>query len=134
MNPPIYIDESYAESVVYHSFVNKRHENVYLVKVSFLDIGLHVNSITVQPSPKHPERGLWVQLPRFNSKGHWIWPLQIRKDSPIRELIDRLALQAVDNYSGSNGGTPYGSSDDMSNNPAPYLSDGISDFTNVFPP
>ena len=101
-----YPDNTRAE--VYYSFVNqKKQTTVYLVKVSILDIGLYINSITVQPSNKFPEK-LWVQSPRFNIRGTFVWPLQMQKDSPMRSLIEELALKAVADYSGNPmGNTGY---------------------------
>jgi hypothetical protein len=72
-----------------------------LVKVSLLDIGVFINSITVQPSTKYPDE-LWVQSPRYNIKGTWVWPLQMKKDSPLWMLIEPLALRAVDEFSKGN--------------------------------
>ena len=100
MDDKIIVSPQNAEASVYYTFVNsKRNTTVYLVKVSLNDIGVYINSITVQPSPKQPDT-LWVQTPRFNIKGKWVWPVQIQKVSPLWLLIEKLALKAVAEYSG----------------------------------
>jgi len=87
------------QAAVYYTFKNpKLNTTVYLVKVSINDIGVYINSITVQPSTKKPDE-LWVQSPRFNIRGRWVWPLQMQKNSPLWQLIERLALEAVAEYS-----------------------------------
>ena len=93
MSDTIIIEPKYAEAKVYYDFIHK-DKHVYLVKVSLTDLGVHINSITVQPSPKYPDT-LWVQSPRFNVRGKWVWPLQMPKDGPLWPLIETLALTAV---------------------------------------
>lgn len=75
----------------------KNEKGVYYVKVSFPTIGMFINSITVQPSPKFPEKGLWVQMPRIYI-GRWKHVIEFRNDSPLRDLIHDAALLAVDQY------------------------------------
>ena len=98
MSELISFDPGKANAHVYYHFINARQHDVYLVKVDFPDVGMFVNSITVQPSPKNPSK-IWVQQPRFFSKGFWIWPLQFRKAAPLWKLLEKLALEAVDKYS-----------------------------------
>lgn len=112
MNEAIVFYPENTRAEVYYSFVNqKKQTTVYLVKVSIMDIGVYINSITVQPSTKYPDQ-LWVQSPRFNIRGTFVWPLQMQKDSPLRNLIEKLALEAVAEYSGS----PVGSTAYIANN------------------
>ncbi len=98
MSSPIIIDPKYAEAKVYFDFINAKKHRVYLVKVSFLDAGIFINSITVQPSHKDPTKP-WVQPPRYNVKGSWVWPVQINKTkTALWPLIEKLSLAAVDEY------------------------------------
>lgn len=132
MNEQIILNTEYAEARVYYDFVNPKHQHVYLVKISFTDAGFHINSITVQPSPKNPNK-LWVQPPRFNVKGTWVWPLQIEKSSDLRQLIETLALKAVDDFSGGKDDV-YWPTDDELENVDETVSKGIDDFFNERPP
>ncbi|HUB94078.1 MAG TPA: hypothetical protein VMB52_06265 [Verrucomicrobiae bacterium] len=75
---------------------------VYLVKVSFWEIGVYINGIRVQESPKFPDRGLWVQLPGFNVKGRFYKTIECSKDSPFFELVNRKAQEAVEKYRNEN--------------------------------
>jgi len=104
MNEKIVIDPEAAEAHVYYDFINAKEQHVYLVKVSLKDAGIYINSITVQPSTKDPTRP-WVQSPRFNIKGKWIWPLQMEKEKQLWKFIQSLALQAVTDYSEAKGQT-----------------------------
>ncbi len=108
MNKAIVFRPETTKAEVYYSFENpKKQTTVYLVKVSIMDIGVYINSITVQPSTKYPDK-LWVQSPRFNIRGTFVFPLQMQKDSPLRHLIEELSLNAVAEYSGNPvGGTGY---------------------------
>lgn len=104
MNDAIVFYPQNTQAEVYYTFKNTRlNTNVYLVKISINDIGVYINSITVQPSSKKPDE-LWVQSPRFNIRGRWVWPLQMQKDSPLWQLVETLALEAVANYSTKNAG------------------------------
>lgn len=94
MSDQIVINTKYAEANVYFDFVNAKSMHVYLVKVSFPDAGIFINSITVQPNPKAPGK-LWVQSPRYFYKGNWVWPVQLDKNKALWPLIERLALEAV---------------------------------------
>ena len=102
MSEIITIDPKSAEARVYYDFTNAKGIHVYLVKVSLKDAGIHINSITVQPSAKDPTRP-WVQSPRFFIKGKWIWPLQMEKEQQLWSLIQSLALKAVDEFALAKG-------------------------------
>jgi len=60
-------DEDYTEAEVYTTSKDKNGDPIYYVKVKFLDAGFYIGSITARTSPKHPERGLWVQPPDFRT-------------------------------------------------------------------
>jgi hypothetical protein len=94
MEDLIVINPKNAKADVYFDFVNAKSRHVYLVKVSFPDAGIHINSITVQPNPKALDK-LWVQSPRYFYKGQWIWPIQMVRNKAIWPLIEKLALEAV---------------------------------------
>lgn len=114
MKEALLIDPTQAKASVYYDFKNAKGNHVHLVKVSFTDLGIYINSITVQPSPKYPGT-LWVQAPRFNIRGTWVWPVQLEKKSPFKKLIETLALKAVDEFTrgdhaavfAENTATPY---------------------------
>lgn len=92
----IEIDESSATAKVYR-VTNK---GVYLVKVHLSDIDTHISAITVQKS-KYPTKPLWVQLPRYQPDppyGDWVFPVECSTSSPLKGLIDKLAVQAVEEY------------------------------------
>lgn len=94
MKEQIIINTDYAEASVYFDFVNAKFMHVCLVKVSFPDAGIFINSITVQPNPKDLDK-LWVQSPRYFYKGRWVWPVQLDKSKVLWPLIEKLALEAV---------------------------------------
>lgn len=100
MENQIVINTDDAEAHVYYNFVNAKSMRVFLVKVSFPDAGIFINSITVQPNPRAIEK-LWVQLPRYFRKGTWVWPVQLDKSKELWPLIERLALDAVASFSDS---------------------------------
>lgn len=84
-------------SEVYAEVYAKNDKGVMYVKVSFPSIGLYINSITVQQSPKYPGKGLWVQMPRIYI-GKWKHVIEFRNDSPLKDLIHDAVLRAVDQY------------------------------------
>jgi hypothetical protein len=91
----MYVDESQITAKVY-----KELNGMYLVNVGFPDIGFYIGSITVRPSPKYPERGLWVQPPKYQPKpgGKYVSPLEFPKDSAFWPIIEAAARRAVDEY------------------------------------
>ena len=113
------IDESFIESEVYTTTKDRSGNDIYFVKVSFIDIGLYINSITVRKSPKHPDKGLWVQPPKYPP--NWKQHLEFSGDSPFWKLIEEAALKAVDNYY-SDDWTP---TEEELNNPEKTLDDTL---------
>lgn len=91
----MYIDDSLIFAEVYHEIPV---QEMYLVKVGFPDIGFYIGSMTVRPSPRYPEKGLWVQPPKYQTNGKWISPLEFTKESPLWRLIESAARLAVDQY------------------------------------
>ena len=102
MDEKIVIDPKTAEAHVYYDFINAKEKHVYLVKVSLKDVGIYINSITVQPSTKDPTTP-WVQAPRFNIRGKWVWPLQMDTNEQFWLMVKSLALKAVEDFSEANG-------------------------------
>jgi len=94
----ITIDEEMIEAEVYRHKINESNIPIYLVKVSFLDIGLYINSITAQPSTKFPSKELWVQLPRYKAYDKWRRPMEVSKSSSFFALIETVVIRAVDIY------------------------------------
>ena len=74
----------------------KSAKGVMYVKVDFPDLGVYINSFTVQPSQKY--EGLWIQPPKSCVYGKWITIVEFSKISPLRELIDDAINRAVDDY------------------------------------
>jgi len=72
-------------------------KGVMYVKVDFPDLGMYINSFTVQQSQKY--EGLWVQPPKSCVYGKWITILEFSKTSPLWDLIQDAVLRAVDAYS-----------------------------------
>ena len=114
------VDESYIESEVYTTSKDKNGDDIYVVKVSFLDIGCYINSITVRKSLKYPNKGWWVQPPKYPPK--WKQHIEFSGDSSFWKLIEEAALKAVDTYC-SDEWVP---TEEELNNPAKGLDDVIS--------
>jgi hypothetical protein len=71
-------------------------KGIYWVSLQWGDSGMHTSSFTVRESPKHPEKGLWVQPPK--SPPRWVSPFEFAGDSPLWELIEKLCRDAVADY------------------------------------
>ncbi len=95
------IDETKITASIYH----KTAKGILYAKVSFPDIGLHVNSISVRPSLISPS-GLWVQAPAVPSKGKFIKPMEFERTSLLWSLIEDAVLRAVDEYGYSDNKCP----------------------------
>ena len=95
------IDETKITASVYY----KTTKGYLYVKVSFPDIGLHINSISVRPSPVSPS-GLWVQPPAVPNRGKFIKPMEFEKTSLLWSLIEDAVLRAVDEYGYSDNEYP----------------------------
>jgi hypothetical protein len=132
----ITIDETYAEAEVYKDILTKSHTHMYLVKVSLVDVGMYMTGITVQPSPKRPEDGLWVQPPRYQPRkgGKWVTPVELDTNKPLWELIEKMARKAVADYTGGSKDEVYWPTDDELNDIEGTVSKGIDDFLNSQPP
>lgn len=94
----ITIDEQLAEALVYRDLPDKNGGITYLVKVSILDAGLYISGITAKRSPKYPEKGWWVQLPRTQSGGRYFKPFEMDLSSDLWTLIERRTVEAVETY------------------------------------
>jgi hypothetical protein len=137
MNNPITIDESYAEAEVYKDILTRNHTHMYLVKVSLVDVGMYMTGITVQPSPKRPEDGLWVQPPRYQPRkgGKWVTPVELDTSKPLWQLVEKLARKAVADYTGhKDKDEVYWPTDEELNDIEGTVSKGIDDFLNSQPP
>lgn len=87
------IDETQITASIYH----KTTKGILYAKVSFPDIGLHVNSISVRQSPRS-STGLWVQPPAIPNRGKFIKPMEFERTSFLWSLIEDAVLRAVDEY------------------------------------
>jgi hypothetical protein len=135
MSSPISIDESYAEAEVYKDILTKKHTHMYLVKVSLVDVGMYITGITVQPSPKRPEDGLWVQPPRYQPKkgGKWVTPAEFDTSKSLWQLIEKTVLKAVQDFTG-NKDEVYIPTDEELADINGTVSKGIDEFLNQHPP
>ena len=94
----ISIDEQLAEAQVYKDYPDKNGGITYIVKVSLLDAGLYITGITAQRSPKYPDKGWWVQLPRTQAAGRYFKPFEMDLSSELWTLIERRTIEAVELY------------------------------------
>lgn len=70
----------------------------YYVKITFVGIGIYVNSFSVMPS-KFENQHYWVQPPKHLQKGKgWTPTVDFDKSYPIWEEIERKAIEAVELY------------------------------------
>jgi hypothetical protein len=65
------------------------------VKIHLKGLGFYVNSISVKPSPRYPEKGLWVQLPKYNVGGKWISPIEMNGNSHLWKRIEESCRAAA---------------------------------------
>lgn len=72
--------------------------DVYFVKVNFPAMGMYINSWSVRPSPRYPEKGLWVQSPGRMLGKRWLKFIEFKNDSRFFDLIKDEVLRAVDQY------------------------------------
>ena len=71
-------------------------EDVYYIKLSMPDIGMHISGITVKKSPKYG--GWWVQMPYYsNRNGNTKNYIEFDEESPARRDIERPCIEAVEN-------------------------------------
>jgi hypothetical protein len=66
---------------------------VFYVKVEIL--GMYISGITVRNSPKFPEKGLWVQMPSYQSGATWKRYIEFSKQSPLK-VIEEKCKEAVE--------------------------------------
>lgn len=114
MDSSFTVNDEYVEAEVYKETTVKGVV-VFLVKVKFLEIGLYINSIRVQESPKFPERGMWVQLPVSTGGGRYYKVMECDGSSPFLEMVTRKSQRAVKDYlaSGSSNDTESDGSIDL---------------------
>jgi hypothetical protein len=89
------LDISAMEAEVY---TNSKDTGIYYVKITFPNIGMYINSITVRPSPYHPGEQ-WVQMPaKPVGPNRWIHVIEFKNGSQLQDLMRDAALRAVDAY------------------------------------
>ena len=69
---------------------------VYWVTLKWGNTGMFTHSFTVRTSPKFPEKGLWVQPPKFQPK--WESHFEFAGDSDLWLHIQDLCREAVKAY------------------------------------
>lgn len=74
-------------------------KGVMYAKVSIPSIGMYINSISISPSPKFPEKGLWLQWPRFHiGGGRWKFPVEWNGSSPLKSVLEDAIWRAVEEW------------------------------------
>jgi hypothetical protein len=69
-------------------------DDICYARVDLPELGMFVNSITIRPNPRNPDK-LWVQMPKFRiGPSRWIAPLEFKTGSVIREIVVKQALTA----------------------------------------
>lgn len=86
------IDKTQLSAKVY---AKNEEKNIFYIKVDIPSLGMYINSITARQSPKHDN--LWVQMPAFWA-GKWVKPIEFRGSSEFKDLMEDLALRAVEEY------------------------------------
>lgn len=87
------IDEDSIEAKVYYSSADG---GFHYVKFFFPTLGLYIDSFSVRESPKHPDKGLWVQPPAIPNNGKFVKPMEFLKGSPLWPILEAKARAAVD--------------------------------------
>lgn len=87
------IDESQISAEVY-----SKKNGIYVVKVSFPDIGFYISSFTVRASTKFAGEQWWVQEPKYQAHGKWRSVLEFDHESPFWLAIKEAAIVAVGIY------------------------------------
>ena len=65
------------------------------VKIHLKGLGFYINSISVKPSPRYPEKGLWVQLPKYHVNGKWISPIEMNGNSHLWRRVEEACRKAA---------------------------------------
>lgn len=68
------------------------------VKIHLKGLGLYINSISVKPSPRYPEKGLWVQLPKYHVNGKWLSPIEMNGNSHLWRRIEESCRVAAETW------------------------------------
>lgn len=94
------ISESSISAKVDTVFFDEKSGNpTYYLTVSFNDIGMHLKGWTGRHSPKFPEQGWWIQVPKG---GKSPWPPRIEwrepKTNKLRLHLDEICRRAIDTY------------------------------------
>ena len=96
----MFIEEKEAYAEVFRETVDKTtNQPLYIVKVSFPDIGLYINGIRAMRSIEYPDNPLWIQLPVFKlPNGSIIKHIEVAATSDLRTAINELSRKAVAEY------------------------------------
>lgn len=66
------------------------------VKIHLKGLGFYINSISVKPSPRYPEKGPWVQLPKYYVNGKWISPIEMNGNSHLWRRVEQACRAAAE--------------------------------------
>lgn len=86
----------------------------YYVRMSFPELGMYINSFTVQPS-KYPEQPYWVQEPKYLNGRAWRSHVEFEKRSElgIWQRIEAKAREAVEAYEAEAAALPSSDGDEV---------------------
>lgn len=86
------------EAEVYYHDPNKER---YFVKITFAELGMFINSFSVQPS-KYEGQPLWVQPPKHRQRNGYTPTVDFDKSYQLWEVIEQKALDAVAQFNNTN--------------------------------
>lgn len=90
------IEPSYIEAEVY---VHDKSKNRFFLKITFVEMGMWINSFTVQPS-KYEGHDWWVQPPKHRQSKGWTETVDFDKSYQLWNIIQKKSIQAVKDYLG----------------------------------
>lgn len=117
------ISEQDITAEVYHE-----SKGIHYVKVIML--GLYISGITVRPSPKFPEKGLWVQMPSYKLGAIWKRYIEFDNESSLKDIMESKCREAVENYESNAidiNGIPDPPTDEELDDPGKILDQTLKD-------
>lgn len=84
------------EAIVYYGNLEK---DMYFVKITFIGIGIFINSFSVLPSKfTDTNKQWWVQPPKHRQVGRWAGTVDFDKSYGLWPIIEEKAIEAVEQY------------------------------------
>lgn len=91
------VEPEFIEAEVYHAQADQEH---FFVKVTFVGMGMFINSFTVRPS-KFEDQTWWVQPPKHRQGKGWTATVDFDKSYPTWGIIEQKVAEAVELYKNS---------------------------------